>query len=556
MEPVSSLEEQKLPWRQFIDAVHQEGLLGRACTCSSSSPDQVNSIDLARPMVSNMECSRKDAIANRSLKIASINEHVIGGLFNHDYAELPDYFSSRPYLPPHCDRIMGSYISSPDVSSLEKSLEHIVLVVSNDLDEELVHKLVDILADNQHARHIFTRFIGFDLVTSKAFIERLWFPAVQHGNYALVQILIEAGVDVNIRGGSKARVSSLTDVPSSSLPAITALQCTIEKGYWEITDLLLKHNANDWHAKLLHVSSATSEGITTNYFKICTLVDLAVKMDDSRLLQQLLDLELSIFGQHQSASNYTIRLATALGHVHLIAMITDSRPGLWIPSQLFRPLWVPALQPLPTLLDTAEALLSNMDHTPSIKAASEARILSFVLDIKRRGLTKPMKPRHRAAAQSYTVKDVTELPPNLPPLHIAICGYGIQLMALMLEHGADSKQFCGAYPIQLATNSKSLKMVNTLISYGCEVDAISTDDWTSTDRKFPLLRSPREPAIFEAWRTCQFDIIQSLLDAGAKFSEHNQTTVHPENLNSGYFACTAPNLKEDEGIQSNNYLDH
>jgi hypothetical protein len=93
-------------------------------------------------------------------------------------------------------------------------------------------------------------------------------------------------------------------------------------------------------------------------------------------------------------------------------------------------------------LDTAEVVLSDMDHTLPTDAATEANLLSLILEAKQRGFSKPMKLGHRAAAQAHTAKDLTDMLQGYPALHLAIRGSGIQIVALLLEHDADPNQYC------------------------------------------------------------------------------------------------------------------
>jgi hypothetical protein len=252
MEHIAVLGEQRIPWCQFIDAVHQESFLRQACLSFPSH--RLESMDTAGLIgFDSATSSREVALAKRLLNIPTFDGRIIGSLFNYNSRVHPVHFNSRPYLPPNNDTVIKFDILGSN--AYLEMLKHIILVVSNNLDESLVHKLVDILSNDSHARNIFTRIISHDLVTLKACIERIWFPAVRYGNCALVQILIDAGVDLNIRGGGKAYMSPRDEFGSELPPAITALQCAIEKGYDEITNLLLARNANDWHAKILHSSS-------------------------------------------------------------------------------------------------------------------------------------------------------------------------------------------------------------------------------------------------------------------------------------------------------------
>jgi ankyrin repeat protein len=575
MEHLAVIGEQKIPWCQFIDAVHQESFLRQACL--SFPYRRLEFIDTTGLVgYDSATFSREIALTKRLLDIPTFDGRIIGSLFNYNSYVHPVHFNSRPYLPPHDDTVIKFDILGSN--AYLEMLKHIILVVSNNLDERLVHKLVDILANDSHARSIFTRIIGHDLVTLKACIERIWFPAVEYRNRALVQILIDAGVDLNIRSRSKTYISLRGESGSELPPEITALQCAIEKGYDEITNLLLARNANDWHAKILHSSSTVLALTGINRFQICTLIDLAVKMDNPRLLQKLLDNELLIIGRHQSASHYTIRLAKMLGRFNLVEMILSKRPGLWDPSQYLHPLWAPALQPLftaedllsnvnptpsidaangtnlmplrlpSTLLDTSRVLLYDTNHISSTTAASEPGLHSLVMEIKRRGFARPMKRRHLAEAQAYTVRDLKDLPPRLPALHVAICGLIIPLVAKLLQHGADSNQLCKAYPIQLATALQSLEMVDILIEHSCETDAAATDDYRHTWRNVDELKEVNllHPAICYAWGKSRLDIVRSLLKAGAKFPVYDETKIRNALYNTHFLTSGAFKHSETE----------
>jgi hypothetical protein len=244
-----------------------------------------------------------------------------------------------------------------------------------------------------------------------------------------------------------------------------------------------------------------------------------------------------------------------LGRFDLVETIINSRPRLWDPCQFLPPLWVLALQSLFVPLDTAEVVLSDMDHTLPTDAATEANLLALVLEVKQRGFSKPMKLRHRAAAQAHTAKDLTCLLQGYPALHVAICGSGIQMVALLLKHGADPNQYCEAYLIQLAAGLGSLEIVKILIEYGYEVDAFGTNHRCDTYPDDGYALRPRRPAICHAWETCQLEIVRILLDAGVKFTEHDQAIIH-NICNYPVIASFAPrDHKGDDAINLEDYSD-
>jgi hypothetical protein len=246
-----------------------------------------------------------------------------------------------------------------------------------------------------------------------------------------------------------------------------------------------------------------------------------------------------------------------LDRLDLATMVSDSRPGLWNRSKYLAPLRAPSLRPLSMPLRTAEDRSFAIEYTLATDTANEISLEDLVMAIKRRGFGRAMKPRHLAAARAHTVRNLADLPPGLPALHIAICGCGIQFMSLLLEHGANPNQLCGAYPIQLAARPESLEMVNILIQYGCVVDghAVSTDRYCEITHNLEqeLLLNPRQPAICDAWGDQQFDIVQNLLKAGAKFPEHDKAMIRHDSTLGLY--CRTSDGKEVGGIESRDYFD-
>jgi hypothetical protein len=147
-------------------------------------------INFVRPLEINAAIVKEDTISDQQLlNIPTVNGTIIGGLFNYNYPVHPVHFDSRPYLPPHLDTVIRFDIIGRN--TYLEFLKHIIFVVSNNIDTELVDKLVVILAKDAHARNLFARLISQNLASLKVCIERFWFPAVQHGHRALMQILIE-----------------------------------------------------------------------------------------------------------------------------------------------------------------------------------------------------------------------------------------------------------------------------------------------------------------------------------------------------------------------------
>jgi ankyrin repeat protein len=543
------------PWHEFLDYVDDNLFMTSADVLLSRR--QVESRNITSPhMIDNAISTRDDSNVRNSLGRQTSNGIFLTRFFSGYSPVHPVYFGSRAYLPPlysfwdssehktsnmHLDRV-------GDTTYLD-FLKFVVHVISNNLDETLVEMLVKVLAQDSHARTLFISLLKLRLTSLEVCAERLWIPAVQHGNLDLVLAIVRTGVDLNIRGGGKDRMWSSDESRAIVTPAVTALQCAIEHGYHDIIDLLLTQGANDWHAKILYSSIGTAPRTITHRFKVCTLVDLAVRLENSVLLKKLLDCELCILGCHKSASLFTIRLAIMLRRLDLAEMISDSRPGLWDGDQGLAPLWIPSLLARPPPLDSAEdhQRLTTPDRSMTV-AAHDDSLRSLVARICRRGVGKGLTPRLLEVARTHFDKP-RAIPPGLPALHVAICGSSTQLLRMLLDSGADVNQPCQVnddwtpvmhenyhyqlYPIQLATYFGSLEMVDKLIKYGCNVNVVGTGGGFAID-----VLVADQPALCEAFGNRRLEIVRSLLKAGARFPEHREATFRHE-CYLRPLACTA-----------------
>jgi hypothetical protein len=114
-------------------------------------------------------------------------------------------------------------------------LKYSVQLMANNFDTRRVASMIVELAQQRTNCEIFRGLLDQKLVILEGFAEKLFFPAVQGKNTSLIQILLEAGCDVNMTGFD---TNGLLHSRKR-----TALQCAIELRDHELVSFLMDHGA-------------------------------------------------------------------------------------------------------------------------------------------------------------------------------------------------------------------------------------------------------------------------------------------------------------------------
>jgi ankyrin repeat protein len=392
------------------------------------------------------------------------------------------------------------------VNSLLETLKLLVTVVSNNYDTIDLRNFLVWLSENKQVHGFFARMLRQDLRSMKACSEGLWIPAVINGNRSIVKLLIDSGVDVNMRRYVWGR-NCLS----------TALECAVEKSNNDIVDLLLEHGANDWY-------TAKPDRTFTERSDV-TIFNLVVEKRDIRMLERLLDSELQIVGSHQSASLRTLRLAILTDQLDMVTLLVDRRPELWR-SGKDDPIYL--LEAAATcegcvmfnalyqmgLADPGD--LGNGNPLVVASANSNKNLVQHLLATGADVLQLGRGLDFENGQIYYSERRLSMVTANAA-LHMAAGKGNTEIVRILLDHGADPLQYCGAYPVELAAAFGSQSTINLLIARGAFIDAVAPDG-------FPI-RSTTDSAICKAFYSGCIDIVQILHRAGARMPPADQTRI-------------------------------
>jgi ankyrin repeat protein len=389
---------------------------------------------------------------------------------------------------------------------LLETLKLLITVVSNNYDTIDLRKFLVWLSENKQVHGFLARMLRQDLRSMKACSEGLWIPAVRNGNRSIVKLLIDSGVDVNMR-----RYVWETGRPS------TALECAVERLNNDIVDLLLEHGANDWYT--------TKPYITFTERSDVTIFNLVVEERDIRMLERLLDSELQVVGSHQSASLRTLRLAILTDQLEMVTLLVDRRPELWRSGKA-DPIYL--LEAAATcegcvmfnalyqmgLADPGD--LGNGNPLVAASANSNKNLVQHLLTTGADVLQLGRGLDFENGQIYYSEHNLSKVTANAA-LHMAAGKGNTEIVRILLDHGADPLQYCGAYPVELAAASGSQSTINLLIARGALIDAVARDGYPR--------RSTTDSAICEALRQGHIDIVQILHRAGARLPPADQTRI-------------------------------
>ncbi|KAF2822632.1 ankyrin [Ophiobolus disseminans] len=324
---------------------------------------------------------------------APFNGIILVRCLNLETYSHPALFNPQPFLPPCYDGISPT---KSDISfdiignnTYAATLKFFVNVISNNLDLILMEKIVVVLTQDANLRAHFVRLLHLNLVSMRVYLERLWIPAVAHGDHTLILALIKLGVDVNITGIVMSSISPYrTSTHNDGSVPFTALQHAIERQYGSVIDLLLEHGAKDWHAnRIIRLDYKPGDPLHERFAE-GTVVDLAVDFGDMMTLIKLLDCELRVVWRHHSISSSTLQRAIMANRHDLAEIILKRRPQLrGIAKQQYWSQLEPAIV---------------QEHS---KAYDADDWTSLVMEICRNGLERPMthEPFHIARMQYLNI---------------------------------------------------------------------------------------------------------------------------------------------------------
>ncbi|KAH7070114.1 hypothetical protein FB567DRAFT_613374 [Paraphoma chrysanthemicola] len=342
-----------------------------------------------------------------------------------------------------------------------------IVSLSNNHDAHIIAPFIVKLAEDQRLRLLFRALLTAQTDTFNAAAEKLLLPAVRAENIEMVKILIEAGVDVNLRPESDAQ---------------TALQCSIESENLTLVAYLLDSGVTDWRASYCLDRTHGSRQISG------TVLDLAIRRGYEVVAQMLLERAHQHKDQSFEVTTLTLRHALFEGRAgvvkHLLQRWPDilgsstlihwlsyeaaaaRRGGPHLPNGTSHLLHRPGFTDDEMLKDCGDVLAAACIR-PNMAVVQKLLSRKISINEPATGVTLAPNTAHNASMFEKALSDIR----GRSALHVAIAYGHTSLVRLLLEHGADSQQICGSYPIQVAARMGHRAIIEMLLKSGASVNA-------------------------------------------------------------------------------------
>jgi ankyrin repeat protein len=378
----------------------------------------------------------------------------------HHY--LPKTRTESLDAPAHEVVCVSTRMTGPDLLKL------LVGTVSNNLETHKSIQFVMELTGDESYRALLINLLDQKLATISAFAEKLLVPASREGKWDLVKAMIESGVGVDTE----------SDDPYSSESPGTALQYALDQESIEMFAYIIKRGAKNFSATFV-----ASYGGSQTFFR-GTIVDLAVQRGHG--IQLLQD---ASFSTHRlpNFTTYHLRNAIILGHIEMVQSLLNTSsvireavraaPWLFYEAAVVCKNEDQARSLVDVLLSYDFAIASTDDlGRGSILAAASAvphmamirRLLAagFSTSCVALGTTNRDNCSCGPSIYAETLQDIA----GRTALHVAVSRGHEDLVKLMINHGADTNQWCGSYPIQQAAWTGSIAIATLLVRGGADVN--------------------------------------------------------------------------------------
>jgi hypothetical protein len=411
---------------------------------------------------------------------------------------VPSTNQTQGFLARTASQEAGARLSTTAIDPILRSI--ILENVNTDRAPMLMIKRIRNEGDLQALRSLL-RLRGDTHTTLQAFAQRLLLPATVDGNIALVQILLEAGVDPNTRtrldsredrdaGNSHSHTRHRHSMERNQ--SMTALHIAVYNRREDMIKLLLRHGATDWRAEFQGANGYVFGSILDVIMEMGTHKKWTTQRNENNQLISRSLLKTVLFFGSSSMQHSHEMLMRALRHavlqnrLDLVNILCHYHPRLLKTAKKIPWILLEAAATLPDLrifeflighgfsltttstfghgsvVAAAVATMSNGEHiTQLLHANVDINSKAFGLGT--------LKNDTQATTTEAKLSDIY----GMTALHIAVRRNNDMLTRLLLYHGANPNICCGVYPIQIAAWNGHEPIADMLIKAGADIHAVS-----------------------------------------------------------------------------------
>lgn len=503
------------PWYNFMDSIRKSGIANSQISILSfpSITEKWTFTDCSGSVIA----ETRESITSR--QASQIREWTydasMASLVNSDTAISALYSNPCSFLPPTTDGSADINVNKMlDLSETSTQLEFIkaiVHLVSNNHDAERTISVVVALAKDRRNLSVLRSVLGEKLPILDAFSEKLLVAAARDRNLPLSKVLVERGVDVNLR---------------EATAPYNALAYAVIDGDENIVTYLLDHGAD-----------ATKWNCWEGFTKYDSMLDFAVEYGNKNIATDLLKPRPNFKFGCPAITLRTLRLATLAGNCSIMQLLLHRKPAL-LNAMRSKP-WV--LYEAAATHESISTFTLLKDWGLDVKATGTFRrgsalavacynanmpLISHLLDSGVDvnavvwGFDEEEEEIHEITPTHLEYRQLRHVA-RKSALQIAVENGNQTLVQLLLAKGADSERHCRIYPLQIAAFIGNNTIVKTLLDAGANVnhllksfkDCMNVYCMYTDNHRFPISNLP---AIRLALESGSLSVVSTLVENGAK----------------------------------------
>jgi ankyrin repeat protein len=202
----------------------------------------------------------------------------------------------------------GNIVGLPQVESEANLFSLLIATLSNNFETSKMAVVVMDLIEDPTYLAMLENLLSSRLDTVGAIAEKLLYPAVRYRRLDLFKVIVNSGVDVNLRFRSP-----------DSFESMTALQRAVDDGHKDIVEYLLNSGATDWQALFRNHFKRTVRG---------NVLDLAIDRGHEDVVELLLQYMDSHDALLTKVPVCTLRIAILLGFLNIVKLLISNQPAM------------------------------------------------------------------------------------------------------------------------------------------------------------------------------------------------------------------------------------